>query len=76
MLKPMSVEEDLWTEEQSPVERENAGGFVYPLHGHARAQAGASRTHTANTVRAAFSGTTISSSPCRSGVTTRIRDRV
>lgn len=45
-LKPMSVEEYLRTEEESPVKREYVGGFVYPLHGATRAQAGASQKHT------------------------------
>jgi Uma2 family endonuclease len=45
-LKPMSVEEYLRTEEASPVKREYVGGFVYPLHGATRAQAGASQKHT------------------------------
>ena len=45
-LKPMSVEEYLRTEESSPVKREYVGGFVYPLHGVTRAQAGASQAHT------------------------------
>ena len=49
-LTRMSVEEYLRTEEGSPVKREYVGGFVYPLHGHTRAQAGASRTHVAITV--------------------------
>ncbi|SMB82095.1 Uma2 family endonuclease [Deinococcus hopiensis] len=44
-LKPMSVEEYLRTEEGSPVKREYVGGFVYPLHGWTRAQAGATRAH-------------------------------
>ena len=41
----MSVEEYLRTEEASPFKREYVGGFVYPLHGRARAQAGASKQH-------------------------------
>ena len=45
-LKPMSVEEYLRTEEASPVKREYVGGFVYPLHGATRAEAGASQNHT------------------------------
>ena len=45
-LKQMSVEEYLRTEEASPVKREYVGGFVYPLHGATRAQAGASQKHT------------------------------
>lgn len=44
-LKPMSVEEYLRTEEASPFKREYVGGFVYPLHGATRAQAGTSRAH-------------------------------
>ncbi|WP_278913409.1 Uma2 family endonuclease [Deinococcus wulumuqiensis] len=42
-FRAMSVEEYLRTEEKSPVKREYAAGFVYPLH----AQAGASRRHSA-----------------------------
>ena len=49
-FKAMSVEEYLRTEEASPFKREYVGGFVYPLHGGTRAQAGASRTHVAITV--------------------------
>ena len=49
ILKPMSVEEDMRTEEQSPVKRECVGAHVFPLHGHARAQAGAGRTYAAIT---------------------------
>ncbi len=49
-LKPMSVAEYLRTEETSPVKREYVGGFVYPLHGATRAQAGASRNHVRITV--------------------------
>ena len=49
-FKAMSVEEYLRTEELSPVKREYVGGFVYPLHGQTKAQAGASRTHVAITV--------------------------
>ncbi len=45
-LKRMSVEEYLRSEEASPVRREYVGGFVYPLHGATRAQAGASQKHT------------------------------
>ena len=41
----MSVEEYLRTEETSPVKREYVGGFVYPLHGATRAQAGTSKNH-------------------------------
>jgi Uma2 family endonuclease len=44
-LKPMSVEEYLRSEELSDIKREYVGGFVYPLHGATRAQAGASREH-------------------------------
>ncbi len=54
-LKPMSVEEYLRTEEASPIKREYVGGFVYPLHGATRGQAGASRAHiviVSNIVRA------------------------
>ncbi|WP_424950883.1 Uma2 family endonuclease [Deinococcus sp.] len=46
-LKPVSVEEYLWSEELSAFKREYVGGYVcyvYPLHG-TRAQAGASRGH-------------------------------
>lgn len=43
--KAMSVEEYLRSEETSPVKREYVGGFVYPLHGTTRAQAGATRAH-------------------------------
>lgn len=45
-LTPMSIEEYLRTEEASPVKREYVGGFVYPLYGATRAQAGASQAHT------------------------------
>ena len=41
----MSVEEYLRTEESSPFKREYVGGFVYPLHGATRAQAGTSKSH-------------------------------
>jgi Uma2 family endonuclease len=44
-FKPMSVEEYLRTEELSPYKREYVGGYVYPLHGSTRAQAGTSRGH-------------------------------
>lgn len=44
-FKAMSVEEYLRTEASSPVKREYVGGFVYPLHGAALAQAGASKNH-------------------------------
>lgn len=44
-FRAMSVEEYLRTEELSPVKREYVGGFVYPLHGAARAQAGTSKNH-------------------------------
>lgn len=44
-LKPMSVEEYLRTEEASPFKREYVGGFVYPLHGGTRAQAGTTEAH-------------------------------
>ena len=44
-LKPMSVEEYLRTEEASPFKREYVGGYVYPLHGSTRAQAGATDGH-------------------------------
>jgi Uma2 family endonuclease len=44
-LMPMSVEEYLRTEEASPVKREYVGGFVYPLHGPTRAQAGTTAGH-------------------------------
>lgn len=44
-FKPMSVEEYLRTEEASPYKREYVGGYVYPLHGSTRAQAGTSRGH-------------------------------
>ncbi|WP_293915266.1 Uma2 family endonuclease [Deinococcus sp.] len=44
-LKPMSVEEYLRSEETSPFKREYVGGYVYPLHGSTRAQAGTSRAH-------------------------------
>jgi Uma2 family endonuclease len=44
-LRPMSVEEYLRTEEDSPYKREYVGGFVYPLHGATRAHAGTSRAH-------------------------------
>lgn len=44
-LKSMSVDEYLRTEESSPVKREYVGGFVYPLHGPTRAQAGTSQAH-------------------------------
>ncbi|WP_027481059.1 Uma2 family endonuclease [Deinococcus pimensis] len=50
VFKPMSVEEYLRTEETSPYKREYVGGFVYPLHGTTRAQAGASRNHVRITV--------------------------
>ncbi|TSA86423.1 Uma2 family endonuclease [Deinococcus detaillensis] len=43
--KALSVEDYLRTEELSPVKREYVGGFVYPLHGAARAQAGTSKNH-------------------------------
>lgn len=42
---PMSVEEYLRTERDSPVKREYVGGFVYPLHGEVLAQAGTSYAH-------------------------------
>ena len=45
-LKPMSVEEYLYSEEASPFKREYVGGFVYPLHGGTRAQAGTTRAGT------------------------------
>ena len=54
-LKPMSVAEYLRSEEASPIKREYVGGFVYPLHGATKAQAGASRAHiliTGNIFRA------------------------
>lgn len=41
----MSVEEYLRTELESPIKREYVGGFVYPLHGATRAQAGTSKAH-------------------------------
>ncbi|WP_241191295.1 Uma2 family endonuclease [Deinococcus psychrotolerans] len=41
----MSVEDYLRTEELSPVKREYVGGFVYPLHGATRSQAGTSKAH-------------------------------
>lgn len=44
-FKPMSVEEYLRTEEASPFKREYVGGFVYPLHGATRAQAGTTAGH-------------------------------
>ena len=44
-LKPMSVEEYLHSEEASPFKREYVGGFVYPLHGGTRAQAGTTAAH-------------------------------
>ena len=44
-LKPMSVDDYLHTEELSPYKREYVGGYVYPLHGASRAQAGATRAH-------------------------------
>ena len=44
-LKPMSVEEYLHSEEASPFKREYVGGFVYPLHGSTRAQAGTTAAH-------------------------------
>lgn len=44
-LRAMSVEEYLRTELDSPVKREYVAGFVYPLHGATRAQAGTSKAH-------------------------------
>jgi Uma2 family endonuclease len=44
-LQPMSVEEYLRTEEASPFKREYVGGFVYPLHGSTRTQAGTTAGH-------------------------------
>ncbi len=44
-LKPMSVEEYLRSEEASPFKREYVGGFVYPLHGATRGQAGTTAAH-------------------------------
>jgi Uma2 family endonuclease len=44
-LRVMSVEDYLRTEETSAVKREYVSGFVYPLHGATRAQAGASGDH-------------------------------
>ncbi|WP_425147162.1 Uma2 family endonuclease [Deinococcus sp.] len=44
-LKPMSAEEYLHTEELSSFKREYVNGFVYPLHGATRAEAGTSKTH-------------------------------
>lgn len=41
----MSVEEYLRSEEASPFKREYVGGFVYPLHGATRGQAGTTATH-------------------------------
>ena len=42
---PMTVGEYLRTELDSPIKREFVGGFVYPLHGEMKAQAGASQDH-------------------------------
>ncbi|WP_102126732.1 Uma2 family endonuclease [Deinococcus planocerae] len=44
-LQVISVEEYLRTEQESPVKREYVDGFVYPLHGATRAQAGTSKAH-------------------------------
>lgn len=44
-LKPMSVEEYLRSEEASAFKREYVGGFVYPLHGATRGQAGTTAAH-------------------------------
>ena len=44
-FKPMTVEEYLRTERDSPIKREFVGGFVYTLHGETRAQAGTSQAH-------------------------------
>ncbi len=44
-LKPMSVKDYLHSEEASTFKREYVGGFVYPLHGGTRAQAGTTAGH-------------------------------
>ncbi|WP_246580253.1 Uma2 family endonuclease [Deinococcus aestuarii] len=44
-LQVISVEDYLRTELESPVKREYVSGFVYPLHGATRAQAGTSKAH-------------------------------
>lgn len=53
-LKPMSVEEYLRTEETSSFKREYVGGFVYPLHGGSRAQAGTTEAHMEICMNIAF----------------------
>ena len=50
----MSVEEYLRSEEVSPFKREYVGGFVYPLHGRARAQAGTTAGHVQICMNIAF----------------------
>ncbi len=44
-LRPMSVDEYLRCEETTSFKREYVGGFVYPVHGNTRAQAGATVGH-------------------------------
>lgn len=53
-LRVMSAEAYLRTELDSPVKREYVGGFVYPLHGATRAQAGSSKAHALVTSNIVF----------------------